>query len=199
MKNKTYDIALTGIMCALIAVMALVPFLGFIPIGIVSITLILIPINAISQTQNWVVAVCVSTFFGLMSFIASYLYPTTIVDICFQNALISILPRVPIGLAAHFSYKGLKKLFSNSENKFVRNSVPSAISAAVGVITNTVLALSMLLLVKYGVSDADTIINFKLVGAIMLTAFLPELLMNIIVVPPIVMGLNKAKVKFIKV
>ena len=97
---------------------------------------------------------------------------------------ISILPRLFVGPCAYGVYKLTKKLTGKSEKKFVNASLPYAIGAAAGILTNTLLVIACLSLffpagAEGGFSVADWIkmcitINFpiELVCATILTPIL---------------------------
>lgn len=194
MKIRTNDIAVTGILCALIAVITLIPFVGFIQIipGMLSIAAFSIALVLVgAQTQNVVIAIAISTFFGLMSMTNAFIRPTSIMAIFCQNPLLSVLPRIFIGLTTYYSYKGFSKLFKNSKTKFARNYLPSSLSAIVGTLTNTVLFLSMLLILNFGKDIGGGIVGWQMIGAILLTNTIAEVIFSALVVPPIVVGVNK--------
>lgn len=209
MKFTTKEIAITALFVAIVAVMTLVPFLGMIPLVVISVNIVLIPIMVCAQTTNTKIAVIVSTAFGIFSLINSYLRPTTLLAFAVQNPLVSILPRIFIGLTASLTYKGLMKLqknsnsernegdeeieFGNFGSRYKKNALASTISAIVGVVTNTVLFFLMLLLCYGGaeLSNGGTI-GLPLMGGILVSNFIPEVIAAAILVPLITSALKKA-------
>lgn len=200
MKIKTIDIAVTGILCALIAVITLIPFVGFIPLipGMLSFAAFSIALVLVGgQTQNVFVAIAISTFFGLMSMTNAFIRPSGIMDTFCQNPLLSVLPRIFIGLTTYYSYKGFSKVFRNKKSKFTREYLPSSLSAIIGTLTNTILFLSMLMLLYHGKTiDSGVTISWTLIGTIILTNTIAEVIFSALVVPPIVVGVNKALNKY---
>jgi uncharacterized membrane protein len=82
---------------------------------------------------------------GLTTLIRAYIAPLTPFDYFFQNPLISILPRIFIGVTPYFVYVGLNKIF-----KFkLSENLSAVLAGATGAITNTILAVSALYFV-YG-------------------------------------------------
>lgn len=60
------------------------------------------------------------------------------------NPLISLLPRLLMGVVAYFVCRLFEKVFSKSSNKFVSKTLPISIGAICGAIVNTVLVLTMM-------------------------------------------------------
>ena len=109
--NKIYDLTLTSVFVAIILVMSLIPQIGFITIlpG-VSVTLVHIPvlIGIFLLPRNN--AIILGLFFGIGSWIASFMYGNTILDLAFRNPLISVIPRILFAVAAYYIFQGLKKV-----------------------------------------------------------------------------------------
>ncbi len=201
MKFTSKQIALIAINFALITVLTFIglkPIFGIINIAVLSLIGILVAV----QVFGFGVGVITTTYFGLLSLINSFISPSGILYPYLQNPLISVFPRALIGVTAYFSYKFFSRLFSGSEAPFVRNILPSALSAAVGVITNTVFVLGLMSLL-YGTDVVSTStgampLNTFLAG-IIATNTLIELAGCILFVPPIVYALGKAKIGLNKV
>lgn len=209
MKFKTKDIAITALFVAIVAVMTLTP-LGLIPLPIVSINIVLIPIIICAQTTNLKTAVLVSTAFGIFSLINSYIKPTTILAFALQNPLVSIFPRIFIGVTTFFTFKGLKWFFSKktlkhksdsnieydeiSVKKFRKDTYfASLISAIVGVVTNTLGFFAMLLL-SYGGTELSSggVVGLPFLAGILTANFIPEVIAGALICPLVVIPLEKA-------
>ncbi len=103
---RVKDISLLAIFMALIFMMALVPFLGYIQIFIVGFTTIhAVVIVFILLKNEWKYAFFGGLFFGLSSMLIAFLRPSTPLDQLFQNPLVSVLPRVLFGLATLAFYR----------------------------------------------------------------------------------------------
>ncbi|MEG1805268.1 MAG: ECF transporter S component [Clostridia bacterium] len=210
MKLNTRDIAVTSLFVGIVALMAFTP-LGMIPLGFFSVNLVLVPIIICSQMTNWKSALIVSTAFGIFSLINSYVKPDGLLYFAVQNPLISVLPRMFIGLSTHFVYKALRKLFDRKKDikpneieiNSVENTVPkkkygktyfaSLISTIVGVMTNTFGFFAMLLVVFGGTELTNgSVVGIPLLLGIMATNFVPELLIAILVCPAAVVTLENA-------
>ncbi|MCF7926940.1 MAG: ECF transporter S component [Candidatus Izimaplasma sp.] len=149
MKNsKTYEITTISIFTALIILMATVPWLGYITIGPVSLTIIHIPVLIAGMFGGRKVAVSLGLVFGLSSLAIAYLRPTTPIDLLFQNPLISVLPRIIFGLALYEIYRFFSKLI-NEEITAI------SISMVVSTIVHTTLVLVPLYL--FGATTIENI------------------------------------------
>ena len=206
MKLKSKDIAVAGLFVAIVALMTFVPMLGMIPLLFLSVNIVLVPILVCCQTTNPVVSVIVSTFFGIFSMIRAYVNPAGagLLYFALQNPLVSVLPRAMIGLVAHYSYRLFKKLFGGKNEsegeisqgfgkRLKKNLLPSVLSAALGVSTNTLLFLGMLVLIYNGdVLSTGTAIGLPWAMGIVATNFLPELSVACVTVPLVVSAVEKA-------
>ena len=107
--------AIIGVLGAISVMLGLTP-LGFIPIGPTRATIMHIPVIIGAITQGPIVGAMVGLIFGLFSWFQNMTNPT-IISFAFLNPLVSVLPRVLIGITSYYSYKGLKKVgFKNSKN-----------------------------------------------------------------------------------
>ena len=76
----------------------LVPILGNIPIGPLSITLIHITVIVAAIVLGPVQGMIVGGIWGMITFIRAFIWPTSpLAVICFTNPLISVLPRILVG------------------------------------------------------------------------------------------------------
>ena len=125
-----------------------------------------------------------SFLFSVVFGAASLLCAVYIGNPYFVLPWISILPRLFVGPVAHGVFTLVKKYTAKSKKQSIRTSLPLAVGAGAGILTNTVLVISCLSIffpasVKDGLSVADWIkacigVNFpiELVCAIILTPIL---------------------------
>jgi len=115
-KNDIYYLVMTSIFAAIILSMSFIPFLGFITIGPISMTIIHIPVLIgvflFPKKYSWLLGL----FFGLGSFIRSFAN-TGVMDPAFQNPLTSILPRVLFAIAAVWLYELFKWMNKRFKDK----------------------------------------------------------------------------------
>jgi uncharacterized membrane protein len=121
-------IVITGVLAA-IAILLGVTRLGFIPVPNISgnATIMHVPAIVGGVMEGWLVGLLVGGIFGLFSFLQA-------TSPLFKNPLVSVLPRLFIGVTAYFSYKWLK-----NQNEYVA----LVVAGVVGTLTNTVLVLGM--------------------------------------------------------
>jgi len=172
MNSKT--IARYGIIAALVAVGIVIDTLisAFTPVTIAAATLIIV--LTICQSFDLKTAVFASTVFGILSLIRSYTIPNFISP-AMQNPLISVLPRICIGFTCHLSLVGFKKIIPKKD---FRLYLPYILSGAIGVITNTGLVLTMML-----IFDQTTLT--KVIATILALNFWIEFLCAVLIVPTI--------------
>ncbi|WP_297281728.1 ECF transporter S component [uncultured Anaerococcus sp.] len=121
MKNKTLDNrkqVTAAILGAITIVLGLTP-LGLIPLGIINATTMHIPVIIAAIVEGPLVGALVGLIFGLSSLANAFIRPTPI-SFVFYNPLISILPRVLIGITSYYAYNGVKKSSSKNSKTIAR-------------------------------------------------------------------------------
>lgn len=117
--------------------------LGFIPIGPTRATIMHIPVIIGSIVEGPIVGALVGLIFGLFSIYQAITAPTP-VSFVFLNPLVSVLPRVLIGITSYYTYKALSNL--GQKNTFrLLNVIWVAITAylAYGIYQNIVVFTSI--------------------------------------------------------
>lgn len=110
-RKKGFDIrkmTIIGVLGAISIVLGLTP-LGFIPIGPTRATIMHIPVIIGAIMEGPVVGGFVGLIFGLSSMFQAVTNPTP-VSFVFLNPMVSILPRVLIGIITYYIYSGFKKI-----------------------------------------------------------------------------------------
>ena len=139
MKMTTRQIAIAGILSA-ISILLGITHLGFIPFFGTSITIMHLPVILGAVLEGPLVGTIIGAIFGIFSLLQAYLAPTGPGDLFFRDPLVSVLPRLFIGVAAWAVYRAAKPL----------NEIAAlALAGAVGTLTNTALVLGMLVLRQY--------------------------------------------------
>ncbi|MFA5421219.1 MAG: ECF transporter S component [Bacilli bacterium] len=142
MRNKfVRSIIFDAMFLAIILIMTFVPYVGFIQIGLISFTLVHIPVLIGAALFGWKRGLMYGLFFGVASLIKATTYPGTI-DFLFVNPLISILPRVVFGFAAGLLFSLLKKM-----PKFYQKGFYIAVASFFLTALHTFMVLSMLWLI----------------------------------------------------
>ena len=109
MKLSVRQIVVAGVMSA-IAIFLGATRLGFIPFVLgVAITIMHVPVIIGAVLEGPLVGTIIGTLFGIFSLVWAFIAPTGPGDLYFQNPLISILPRLFIGLSAWAGYTAFRR------------------------------------------------------------------------------------------
>lgn len=146
--KDTKTLVMLGLMLAITIILDFTP-LGAIPVGPISATINHIPTIIAGIILGPVAGFIAGTSFGIVSFVHAFRSPLPF-DLLFRNPLISILPRMFIGVTAYYAYAGIKGLFKKSSV----TPVAIGIGAFVGSLTNTILVLGALALIYGGKIEA---------------------------------------------
>jgi uncharacterized membrane protein len=136
-KSNVRKIVVTGALGALSIALFLTPF-GYIPwLAGASLTVMHIPAIIGAVLEGPVVGIVVGGIFGVTALVKAATAPQGPIDVFFVNPLVSVLPRLFVGLAAWAVYKAF------------RGKLPAAAAAAAGIagsLTNSVFVLGALVL-----------------------------------------------------
>ena len=130
--NKTKKMAAAGLLTALIVVMTIVPYTGYINYGGIEITTLHIPVILGAALLGPWYGALLGGVWGVTCLVRAFTNPLWIM---FTNPLISVLPRILVGLVAGLVMMSLKK-------SKLKPTLSAAISAVAATLTNTVLVLS---------------------------------------------------------
>jgi uncharacterized membrane protein len=192
---STRDIATSAILLTFIMLFALVPMrLG--PVDFAFLPLLAVFIGC--QAVNWKVGLFLALSFGLASLTAAFIRPTVLSPM-FYNPMVSIVPRICIGITTYFSYVGMRKLCVFAGNKLKKFDkrfnilISSSVSSVVGTLTNTALVLSMLAAFNFGKEISGIAIDGAFFAGIISLNFLVEVLVAAIVTPWIVLAVRRSQ------
>ncbi|WP_018659945.1 ECF transporter S component [Allofustis seminis] len=121
-KISTKQLAATGLLGAITIFLGMTP-LGFIPIGPTRATIMHIPVIIGSIFYGPVVGGTIGLIFGLFSLFQNILNPTP-VSFVFLSPLVSIMPRILVGILTYYIFQGAKCM---------GNTLTRGISAVIGV------------------------------------------------------------------
>lgn len=189
-KNKAYKIAIRSILTAMIILQAMIPFLGFIPLGITSLTIIHITVLVAAIVLGTKDGVYIGVVWGLFTIIRAFTTPTTPLDlIVFTNPIISVIPRALVGLVAG-------TVFTIMYKKTKKMTLSVIFSSILGTLTNTILVLFFMgtlytdLVAK--TYNVDTSSLFTVLGTIAITNGLYEVVAAVFITPIIVKAVFSA-------
>ncbi|HRU84995.1 MAG: hypothetical protein ACOYIN_04640 [Christensenellales bacterium] len=192
-KSRSGDIAVLGVFIALIIVLqAIAEVIQLFGMAI-SLALGLIPVLVLAQIKGAKMGALGGLAFGLTSLVIAVIRAAAVPMFAIAiNPLVSVFPRVMSGLIAGLVYSAMSRRCQSA----ARGGLNSAVSALSGVLTNTVLFLSMFLAFAFGRTYGPTTVNFSwLLGAIVAVNTVVEAAAYVAIVPAIVFALQKAQIK----
>ncbi len=180
--KSTKNLAIIGIAIAICVILVYTP-LGMIPLPVVSLSIAHVPIIIMAIVSGPITGLIIGAIFGVLTLIKAYTMPAGFLDPCFQNPLISVLPRMLIGLVAYYGYRMFSKLNSYYAIAF---------GAAIGSMINTIGCLLMIyfLYAKVIIENVDTTAEFFIYGVIT-TYGIPEMLACVIISVIVIKSLKK--------
>ena len=183
-KMNVRDLAILGMLSGIIILLAYTP-IGLIPLGPVSASTIHIPVIVGAIILGPKKGAVLGGVMGTVSFIRALTAPGFL-DQLFRNPLVSILPRIFIGIAAYYVFIGLK-------NTLKKDSAAYLVGSVAGALTNTVLTLgAMIIAVKFAFPDKlQEVITF--ITTVVLASAAAEAALTGIIAVPIVYALKKLK------
>lgn len=122
---KTRDITLNAFFIALTVVLAVVPQLGVIQIGLISITIMHIPVIIAGLVLGFRSAVINAIAFGVATLFVALTRGSGLLDPLFINPLVSVVPRFLFGLSIGMIYSFMKKV---SKNDWLNDTVTIVLS-----------------------------------------------------------------------
>jgi uncharacterized membrane protein len=110
--SKNRKLVIAAMLGAITIVLGLTP-LGIIPLGLINPTTMHIPVIVAGIAEGPVVGALVGLIFGIYSLLNAILRNASPVAFVFYNPLISVLPRILIGVTSYYAYTALKKVSSS--------------------------------------------------------------------------------------
>lgn len=189
-QNKTFRLTIRAILTAIIMIQAMIPFLGFIPLGVISLTIIHITVIVGSIVLGVGDGMFIGLVWGICTMIRAYVSPSTPIDtLVFTNPLVSVIPRILVGLIAGVTFRFLYK-------KSKKVALSAVFSSVLGTLTNTMLVLFMMgALYTSQVANMYQVVPSalaKTLGALVIVNGIPEMIVAAIITPLIVKALFSA-------
>ncbi len=185
--SRTRKIAITGILGAITIMLGVTPF-GFIPLGIFSVTTIHIPVIIAAILEGPIVGGLVGLIFGLTSLIQHLTAPKPI-SFIFWNPMISVFPRVMIGVLSYFFFVLVLKATKKERITYM-------LTGAFGTFVNTFLVLGGAyvfyakdLVEKYQLSDGASVFLFGIAAK----NGIPEMIFSSLITLSIVSAVKKIR------
>ena len=167
---------MTAMISAIVIAMSFIPYVGYIrysPLSLEITTLHIVVIIGAIILGPWRGAI-IGGVWGITSLIYAVVYPS-VASPAFLNPLVSVFPRIVVGLIAGLCFRGMMKLFSD-------DFVPSAIIAATaGTLTNTTLVLTFYFLFSNVFNVGEILTN--IIGTIIGVNGVIEIVAAIVLIP----------------
>ena len=119
-----------SVLSAISIVLSMIPFVGYIKLGPVDATIMHVPVIIGAVVEGPLVGAAVGLIFGLTSLFKAFTEPS-ITSFCFMNPIISVLPRILIGVVSYYVYKLIYKISK-------RVYLSGFVAGVLGSLTNTI-------------------------------------------------------------
>jgi len=136
-RSNAYHISILAVLIAIVIIQNVVPFFGYIPILGLSLTTIHVTVIVAAVVLGPKDGAIVGAAWGLIDWLRAFIAPTSaLAPLVFTNPLVSVVPRILIGVVAGWVFIALKK----------RVSTPLSLTLAgvAGSLTNTLLVLGLI-------------------------------------------------------
>ena len=129
-KVNVRRMAVISVLSAISIVLSMIPFVGYITLGPVKATIMHVPVIIGAVVEGPLVGAAVGLIFGLTSLFKAFTEPS-ITSFCFMNPIISVLPRILIGVVSYYVYKLIYKISK-------RVYLSGFVAGVLGSLTNTI-------------------------------------------------------------
>lgn len=183
-KLNTRQIVVIGMLSSISIILGITGY-GFIPLPIAKATIMHLPVIIGAISEGPVVGAMVGLIFGVFSIFQNISNPS-LLSFAFLNPLVSVLPRVLIGITSYYIYR-----IAAQKSK----ALGIGLGAAVGSLTNTFGVLGMIYLLyaaRYAeVNNIAVGTAGKVIFGIALTNGMPEAIVAVLITIPIIMAIKK--------
>ncbi|BDZ30423.1 ECF transporter S component [Lactiplantibacillus sp. WILCCON 0030] len=136
-RSNAYHISVLAVLIAIVIIQNVVPFFGYIPILGLSLTTIHVTVIIAAVVLGPKDGAIVGGAWGLIDWIRAFTAPTSaLAPLVFTNPLVSVLPRVLIGVVAGWTFIWLRRHLKPAPSLLV--------AGVVGALTNTILVLGLI-------------------------------------------------------
>lgn len=161
--------------------------LGFVQLPMLKLTIMHVPVIIGAILEGPMVGALIGLMFGLFSVYQNLSAPNFL-SFAFYNPLVSVMPRILIGITAYYVYKLIARY---------KESIGIAVGAAIGSFTNTVGVLGMIYILYLQEYAKAKELNIGAAVKALLTAGgtngVLEAILAAVITVPIVLAVNKIK------
>ncbi len=201
--NRAGRIAKYAVVFAIIFIAMMIDkAISVIPIGFsMAACVLLVTLTFCFLDNTWLSAILSGLFFGFASFLKEFILPSPTLGAAFPVQywlLVTIPSRILMVVAAFATYRLLLHLTDKMSNAKTRQVICLVCASFVGLVVNTLTFVGSLELARYiynavhGWTEAtDNKGVFTLIYALLVTNIIPEYLISMICVSPIVFGVRR--------
>nr|WP_281727681.1 ECF transporter S component [Facklamia miroungae] len=177
-----------SIFMAIILLQTWVPFLGYIAIPPLNITIIHVTVIVATLWLGTKDGFIIGAFWGLNSLIRAYVMPTSPMYVyVFSSPLVSLLPRMIMPLIVGW--------FAKQTQSKLKDRLRYMLAGGLGSLLNTIFVLGAIGLFKQAeyaqISGANLDTLWQVLGGIVLVNGVPEMIFSILVTPILINALSK--------
>lgn len=137
--QRILRMTLRALLVVIVLLQSMIPWLGNIPLGLMSITILPVTIAIIAIAFGPGEGALLGGLWGVITWIRAFVYPTSaLAPLIFTNPVIAVVPRILVGVVAGYAFRELVKLLSPS--------VSAAVAGLLASLTNTGLVLGLIYL-----------------------------------------------------
>ena len=186
-RKRLRRMVILTLLAAIIVVQNVVPFLGYIPVGPLSITVIPVTVAVAAVILGPRDGALIGGIWGIIDWIRAFCWLTSpLAALVMVNPLVSVLPRILVGVVAGMVFKRFRTH---------HRQLGATLAAGCGALTNTVLVLGLIYLLYRGHAHAlygvavHALLPYLL--TVVATNGIPEMVVAMVVVPPITWALAR--------
>ncbi|MGY5338521.1 ECF transporter S component [Levilactobacillus spicheri] len=189
-RHKTFRLVVDALLMAIVLLQNILPFLGYIPLGPFSMTLIGLTVIVAGTALGPRDGALIGGFWGLITFIRAFTWPSSpVAPLVFTNPLISILPRLLMGLLAGWLFAWGRRRWSTGN--------AMRLAAGCAALVNSLLVLGLVYVfyqtpavaTAFGATGNQTLGYVLMISLV--TNAVPELLLDVLVAPLIARPLRR--------
>lgn len=182
-RHKTFRLVVDALLMAIVLLQNIIPFLGYVPLGPFSMTLIGLTVIVAGTALGPKDGLVIGGFWGLITFVRAFTWPSSpVAPLIFTNPLISILPRLLMGLAAG-------GLYTWGRNRQWSQRRAMQVAAGCAALVNTLLVLGLVFFfyqtpavaTAFGAKGNQTLGYVLMISLV--TNGIPEFILDILVAP----------------
>ncbi|KOA19940.1 pantothenic acid transporter PanT [Clostridium homopropionicum DSM 5847] len=185
-KASTRKLTTLAMLSAISVILGFTP-LGIIPVPPVNATIMHIPVIIAAILEGPVIGAIMGLIFGILSIIRAITTGNILLP-AILNPMVSVLPRILIGVGAYYAYKSLP---------IESDKIRVGISAAIGTAINTFGFLGMLYLLYAETAAVAFKVSVDAVGkaivTIGVTHGIPEIIVAVIITVGVILALKKLR------